>query len=117
MAVRWGGGFTEESVGRRPPCYQLDCFAHVPPPGRPIPVDVSHFPMDDTILGEEKIAKAVMRIRLHRAGVPSGMRAKHLKLWLRVANLEENPDPGNWEKVIAIIQENFRGGELAALCV
>ena len=23
VAVRWGAGFTEESVGRRPPCYRL----------------------------------------------------------------------------------------------
>ena len=99
-----------------PTAERAELYAHVPPPGRPIPVKVSHFPVDDTILGGEEIAKALMRLRLHSAGVPSGMRAKHLRLWLRVANWEENPDPGNWEKVIAIIQENFRGGELAALC-
>ena len=44
------------------------------------------------------------------------MRAKHLRLWLRAAKREEHPDPGNWEKVIAIIQVDLRGGELTALC-
>ena len=73
-------------------------------------MDVSPFPVDDNIPVEEGISKAVMRIRMHRAGVPSGMRAKHLKLWIFVAKQEEHPDPGNWEKFVAIIQVDFRGG-------
>ena len=28
----------------------------------------------------------------------------------------KNRDPGNWEKVVAIIQVEFRGGEIAAPC-
>ena len=44
------------------------------------------------------------------------MRVEHLRLWLCVAKREEHPDPGNWEKVVAIIQEDFRGGELTAPC-
>ena len=44
------------------------------------------------------------------------MRAKHLRMWLRTATQEEHPDPGNWDKSIAIIQAAFRGGELAAPC-
>ena len=31
------------------------------------------------------------------------MTAKHLRLWLRAAKWEEHPNPGNWEKVFAII--------------
>ena len=44
------------------------------------------------------------------------MRAEHLGMWLQAATREEYPDPRNWEKVVSIIQETFRGGELATLC-
>ena len=44
------------------------------------------------------------------------MRAEHLRMWLRVATREENPKPGNWEKVVTIIQATFRGGETVASC-
>ena len=32
------------------------------------------------------------------------------------AKREENPDPGNWDKVITIIQADYRGGEPAEPC-
>ena len=57
-----------------------------------------------------------MWIRLHRAGGPSGIREKHLRLWLSAAKREEHPDPGNWEKFIAIIQAAFGEGELVLPC-
>ena len=44
------------------------------------------------------------------------MRSKHFRMWNCATKWEKNPDPGNWEKVIAIIQTTFRGGEIAALC-
>ena len=44
------------------------------------------------------------------------MRAEHLMMWHPAEKREENHNPGNWEKVVAIIQEAFRGGELAAPC-
>ena len=37
-------------------------------------------------------------------------------MWLRAAMWEEDPDPGNREKVVAIIQEEFRGGEVSVSC-
>ena len=42
------------------------------------------------------------------------MRAEHLWMWLRAATREEDPKPGNWEKVVAIIQVDFRVVELVA---
>ena len=44
------------------------------------------------------------------------MRAEHLRMWHRKAKQEENLDPGNLEKVVAIIKVAFRGGELMASC-
>ena len=72
--------------------------------------------MDDTILGGEHIFEAVTQLRLHRAGGPSGMKAEQLRMWHRAAKRKENPNPGIWEKVTAIIQADFRRGELAAPC-
>ena len=68
------------------------------------------FPVDDNIPGEEEISEAVMRLQLHRAGGPSSMRSEQLRMWIRAAMQEEEPDPGNWEKVVAITNVAFRGG-------
>ena len=73
-----------------------DLYTHVPPTGLPITIEVAHFPLDDNILGEEDISEAVLRLQLHRAKGPYGMRAKHLRMWLRAATREEEPDLGNW---------------------
>ena len=35
-------------------------------------------------------------------------------MWLCAMMQEEHPEPGNWEKVVSIIQAVFRGGELGA---
>ena len=59
--------------------------------------------MDDTILGEEEISEVVMRLRLHRVGVPSGVKAEHLRMWNHKSKREEDPDPGNWDKFVALI--------------
>ena len=72
--------------------------------------------MDENIPWEEYISEAVLQLQLHCARVPSGMRAEHLRMWLCTAMREEDPDPGNWEKVVSIIQAAFSGGELAASC-
>ena len=61
---------------------RAELYAHVPPLGQHIPIEVPPFPVDDNIQGEEDIAKAVLRLRLHRDRGPSGMRAKHLRMWL-----------------------------------
>ena len=81
----------------------MDLYAHVPPLGRPIPIEVYHCPVDDNIPGQEEIAKVVLRLRLHCARSPSSMRDENLKMWLCAATREELPDLRNWEKVVAII--------------
>ena len=59
-------------------------------------IEVDPFPLDDNILGEEDISEAVLQLQLHRSKGPYGMRAKHLRMWLRAATREEEPDLGNW---------------------
>ena len=57
-----------------------ELYAHIPPPGWPIPIEVAPFPVDDNIPGEDDIVEAVLWLRLHRSGGPSGMRDKHLRM-------------------------------------
>ena len=72
---------------------RAELFVHVPPPGRPIPIHVAPFLMDDNIPREDKIDKALLWLQLHNAGGPSGMRYKYLRLWLRAEMQEEDPYP------------------------
>ena len=58
----------------------VDLYAQAPPSGRHIPIDVPPLTVDDNIRGEEEIDKAVLRLRLHRAGGLYGMRAEHLRI-------------------------------------
>ena len=69
-----------------------------------------------TILWDEEISEAVMRLWLHRASGPSEIKAEHLRMWHRAAMREEKTNPGNWEKVSAIIQAAFGGLYLTAPC-
>ena len=96
---------------------RAELYAHVPPTGRPITIEVAHFTVDDNILGEEEIAEAMLQLRLHQDGGLSGMRSGQLRRCLCVEKREEHSDPGNWDKVAAMIKVAFRGGELALPCV
>ena len=53
--------------------------------GRPIPIEVAPFPVDENIPGEEDISEAVLRLQLHHKGGPSGMRDEHLRMWICAA--------------------------------
>ena len=72
---------------------RAELYAHFPPPGRPILIEVAPFPVDDKISWEEEIAKVVLQMQLHCSGGPSRMRDLHLRMWLRAATREEYPDP------------------------
>ena len=45
-------------------------------------------------------------------GGTSGMRRKHLKIWLAMAWSEEKPDPSRWIIVVEMVQLEFETGEL-----
>ena len=56
----------------------MELYAQVPPPGIPIPIKMSPFPMDDIIPEGEEISEEVIQIQLHRTRGPSGMNTEHL---------------------------------------
>ena len=57
-----------------------------------------------------------MRIRMHCVSSPSWMKAENLQMCHRTAKQEEDLGTGNREKVVALIQADFRGVELMAPC-
>ena len=95
---------------------RAELYSRIMPQRQPLPIEVALFPVDDNILGEEVIYEAVLQLQLNCARGLYGMLDKQFRMWLRAAMREENPDPGNWEKVAAITQADFRRGELAASC-
>ena len=64
---------------------RVDLYSYIPPPGANIPISVDPFLVEKLLPTEDDIDWAVKRLRNHRSGEPSGMRAKHLKRWLAVA--------------------------------
>ena len=64
------------------------------PPGAPILINADPFNVNDDITMDSDIVKAVKSLRNDHAGGLGGMRAEHLKLWLR--NLEEEERVEKW---------------------
>ena len=57
-----------------------------------------------------EILSAVSKLRSGRVGGSSGMKAEHLKAWLRAETREKEPDTETWDKVVSVIQETFQEG-------
>ena len=57
-----------------------------------------------------KIAAEVRKILSGRVGGPFGMKADHLKAWLRSVTREKEPDTETWDKVVNVTQLEFWGG-------
>ena len=62
------------------------------------------------------ISWAVSRILMNRLVGPSGMQVKHLQQWLISATQDNLPDANNRQKVLAIVQSEFREGTLSKEC-
>ena len=55
---------------------------------------------------------AVSKFRSGRAGVPSGMKAEHLKAWLQAATREKDTYIKTWDKVVSVIHVVFWEGNI-----
>ena len=61
---------------------RVDLYRHIPLPGRPIPVVITPFPVEEYLPGNEDISWAVCRICLNRSRGLSGLQEEHLRTWL-----------------------------------
>ena len=71
------------------------------------------FLVEESIPNEEEVVWAINCLRRNRARDPYGIRAEHLRSWMRVYMREESTDPDNWEKVAGLINDAFHEVHLA----
>ena len=71
-----------------------------------------HDPINDEIPTEDEIARAVRGLKNGKAAGPSGLKAEHLKTWLKAAEREVEPDPEAWQTFVELIQYVFEHQEL-----
>ena len=78
-------GWYKSAVDRAPPpawvtlkrimAERVELYSYFPPPGTNILISMEPFPVDGSVTTDDKIEWAVKRLRNHRSGGPSGMRA------------------------------------------
>ena len=66
-----------------------ELYAKVQPPGDPIPINLQPFNIYDSVPKEPEIQVVVKAMRNGRAGGASGIKAEHMKQWLRDMMQEE----------------------------
>ena len=98
----------QESKGHRVPStsehldqistLQEDLYRQLPPEGESVPILVQWLSIEDGPPEVGEIAATLGKIRSGRAGGTLGMKAEHLKAWLRAATTEKEPDTETWEK-------------------
>ena len=62
---------------------RMELYRTVPPLGENTPISVPTSQIDNSVPIEEEVEWAVSRLRGHRSGGPSRMRAEHLREWLQ----------------------------------
>ncbi len=86
---------------------RVELYARAPPMGEALPFNFPHFEISDNMPTDSEIQKVVGGLRKGRAGGATGMKAKHIKVWLDEIQHEEKAamenhgreaDPGGGHK-------------------
>ena len=107
------------------PCYESmakqtkereELYTEIPPPGDSIPIHVEPFDLNDEVPEEVEIRAVVAKMRNGRAGGSGGIRAEHIKDWLRGMKEEEiegREKAGDlWRLFVRLIQSIWRTGSI-----
>jgi hypothetical protein len=93
-----------------------ELYRKVSPPGDPIPINVEPFDLDDSIPEDAAIREVVAGLKNGRAGGSGGVRAEHIKSWLRDMIEEEEKGTENagdiWRLFVRLIQIIWDKGEI-----
>ena len=88
----------------------------VSPPGDPTSINVEHFDLDDSIPEDAAIREVVAGLRNGKAGGSGGVRAEHIKTWLRSMIEEEEKGTENAGEMcqlfVRLIQTIWDKGEI-----
>jgi hypothetical protein len=87
-------------------------------PGYPLPINVERIEINDDVPSDGEIRLAAGKLSNGQAAGASGMRAKHVKEWLRGIKREEDPagqggipsDGDNWRLFLRLIQAAWTNG-------
>ena len=86
----------------------MDLYQKVSPPGDPIPINVEPFDIEDLVPADAGLREVVAGLRNGRAGGSRGIKAEHIKVWLRGIREEEEEGRENagilWHKFVILIQ-------------
>ena len=74
---------------------RVELYKQVNSPGKPIPINIDPKEAPDTCSEEADIREAVRGLRSGRTGSTRGLRAKHIKAWLRGIVRKEKKPEGN----------------------
>ena len=123
------GWYRAASDMQAKPCYhtmerqtsdRVDLYARRLSPGDPLPINVDRIEINDDAPLDEEIRSVVSELSNGRATGASGMRAEHVKEWLRGIHREEDPQragsgPGDgdiWRLFIQLVQAAWTHGEI-----
>ncbi len=112
----------ETMVRQMAKCVEL--YSRAPPMGKALPFNFPHFKISDDMPTDSEIQKVVGGLRNRQVTGATGMKAKHIKVWLDKIQCDEktvreNPsweaDPGagrKWQIFVDLIQAIWERGEI-----
>ena len=91
---------------------RVDLYAARPPPGENVPLNVTPIPVPDDPPSDQEIRGVVSQLRNGRAVGATGMKAEHIKGWLRSVKREEAEDNAEgagdrWRLCVSLIQATW----------
>jgi len=121
------GWYRAASETQSKPCYhtmerqtseRVDLYARRQSPGDPLPLHLTPVKIDDDVPMDSEIWIVAGSLTNDRAGGASGMRAKHIKAWLRSVLEEEDSESqgnfvgngDNWKVFIELVQAVWTHG-------
>ena len=107
------------------PCYdsmrkqtkeRVDLYKKVVPQGDPIPINVEPFDIEDLVPEDTKLRGVATGLGNSRPEGSGGIRAEHIKVWLRgIREDEEDDNEGAgdlWRKFVLLIQAIWKHGNI-----
>ncbi len=110
------------------PCYytmerqmleRVDLYVRRDSPGDPLPINVTPFVINDDAPTDGELRQVAGKLTNGRAAGASGMRAKHVKEWLRGMQREEDPEGhgvngagDNWRLFVQLVQAAWAHGTI-----
>jgi hypothetical protein len=97
---------------------RVDLYARGGSPGYPLPINIERIEINDDVPLDGEIWLAAGELSNGQAAGTSGMRAEHIKEWLRGIKREEDPagqggvpsDGDNWRLFLRLIQAAWTNG-------